>query len=87
MIRWHGLDIEAEGTGISKPLSRQVNLLGHMLGEATRTHVVLAAFRGAPAGPPRFGQVAAAARVHRRDQQHPAGIADMGVGARDHRRP
>ena len=39
MIRWHGLDIEAEGTGISKPLSRQVNLLGHMLGEATRAHL------------------------------------------------
>ena len=39
MIRWHGLDIEAEGTGISQPLSRQVNLLGHMLGEATRAHL------------------------------------------------
>ncbi len=33
MSRWHGLDIEAEGTGISKPLSKQVNLLGAMLGQ------------------------------------------------------
>ncbi|WP_022835912.1 phosphoenolpyruvate carboxylase [Salisaeta longa] len=35
MSRWEGLDIEAEGTGISKPLSRQVNLLGAMLGQVT----------------------------------------------------
>ena len=33
MSRWHGLDIEAEGTGISKPLSKQVNLLGTMVGQ------------------------------------------------------
>jgi phosphoenolpyruvate carboxylase len=33
MSRWHGLDIEAEGTGISEPLSEQVNLLGAMLGQ------------------------------------------------------
>ncbi len=36
MSRWKGLDIEAEGTGISRPLSEQVNLLGAMLGEAVR---------------------------------------------------
>ena len=32
MRRWDELDLETEGTGISKPLSRQVNLLGSMLG-------------------------------------------------------
>ena len=31
-----GLDVEAEGTGISRPLSRQVNLLGALLGQALR---------------------------------------------------
>ncbi|MDX1579790.1 MAG: phosphoenolpyruvate carboxylase, partial [Gemmatimonadota bacterium] len=34
--RWKGLEIESEGTGISRPLSEQVNLLGAMLGEAIR---------------------------------------------------
>lgn len=34
MSRWEGLDIESEGTGISQPLSEQVNLLGAMLGDA-----------------------------------------------------
>ena len=33
---WRGLHIESEGTGISRPLSEQVNLLGGMLGEAIR---------------------------------------------------
>ena len=32
MSRWKGLHIETEGTGISEPLSQQVNLLGAMLG-------------------------------------------------------
>ena len=32
MRRWHGLKVEAEGSGISKPLSYQVNLLGELLG-------------------------------------------------------
>ncbi len=36
MDRWRGLEVEAEGTGISAPLSRQVNLLGAMLGQAVR---------------------------------------------------
>ncbi len=36
MQRWEGLDIETEGTGISIPLSQQVNLLGALLGQATR---------------------------------------------------
>lgn len=36
MSRWEGLDIESEGTGISRPLSEQVNLLGAMLGDAIR---------------------------------------------------
>ncbi|MDX1418973.1 MAG: hypothetical protein R3181_03305, partial [Rubricoccaceae bacterium] len=31
-----GLDIEAEGTGISAPLSRHINLLGALLGRALR---------------------------------------------------
>jgi phosphoenolpyruvate carboxylase len=35
-MRWDGLDVETEGTGISEPLSRQVNLLGSMLGQITR---------------------------------------------------
>ncbi|MGD2068937.1 MAG: phosphoenolpyruvate carboxylase [Gemmatimonadota bacterium] len=36
MSRWEGLDVESEGTGISRPLSEQVNLLGQMLGQALR---------------------------------------------------
>jgi phosphoenolpyruvate carboxylase len=39
MPRWDGLDLETEGTGISEPLSRQVNLLGSMLGQITREQV------------------------------------------------
>ncbi len=33
MPRWDDLDLETEGTGISEPLSRQVNLVGSMLGQ------------------------------------------------------
>jgi phosphoenolpyruvate carboxylase len=36
MSRWHGLQVTSEGTGISQPLSNQVNLLGEMLGQAIR---------------------------------------------------
>ncbi|HHP7237047.1 phosphoenolpyruvate carboxylase [Longibacter sp.] len=36
MPRWKGLDLETEGTGISRPLSRQVNLVGGMLGKIAR---------------------------------------------------
>ncbi len=36
MLRWNGLNIEAEGEGISESLSRQVNLLGTLLGHAVR---------------------------------------------------
>ena len=36
MSRWQGLQVKSEGTGISKPLSQQVNLLGEMLGQAIR---------------------------------------------------
>jgi phosphoenolpyruvate carboxylase len=36
MNRWQGLHIESEGTGISRALSEQVNLLGEMLGHAIR---------------------------------------------------
>jgi phosphoenolpyruvate carboxylase len=36
MTNWNGIDVEAEGTGITKPLSRQINLLGAMLGEVVR---------------------------------------------------
>jgi phosphoenolpyruvate carboxylase len=39
MPRWDGLELETEGTGISEPLSRQVNLLGSMLGQVTREQV------------------------------------------------
>ncbi|PQJ35179.1 phosphoenolpyruvate carboxylase [Salinibacter sp. 10B] len=39
MPRWDGLELETEGTGISEPLSRQVNLLGSMLGQITRDQV------------------------------------------------
>ena len=35
-MRWEGLDLETEGTGISRPLSRHVNLLGAMLGQVVR---------------------------------------------------
>jgi phosphoenolpyruvate carboxylase len=34
--RWRGLNVEAEGTGISRPLSEQINLLGALLGHAIR---------------------------------------------------
>ena len=36
MSRWRGLDVGAEGTGISRPLSEQINLLGALLGQALR---------------------------------------------------
>jgi phosphoenolpyruvate carboxylase len=36
MSRWKGLRVEAEGTGISEELSRQINLLGEMLGQVVR---------------------------------------------------
>jgi phosphoenolpyruvate carboxylase len=36
VTRWRGLDVEAEGTGISRPLSEQINLLGALLGQAIR---------------------------------------------------
>jgi len=39
MPHWENLDLEAEGTGISQPLSRQVNLLGAMLGQVTREEI------------------------------------------------
>ena len=39
MARWEDLDLEAEGTGISKPLSRHVNLLGAMLGQVTAEQI------------------------------------------------
>jgi len=44
MSRWDGLDLETEGTGISEPLSRQVNLLGAMLGQVTRDQMGEAVF-------------------------------------------
>jgi phosphoenolpyruvate carboxylase len=34
MAQWNGIDVHAEGTGISAPLSEQINLLGAMLGDA-----------------------------------------------------
>ncbi len=34
MERWHGLELASEGTGISEPLSEQINLLGALLGQA-----------------------------------------------------
>jgi phosphoenolpyruvate carboxylase len=36
MTRWSGLNVESEGTGITRALSEDVNLLGAMLGEAIR---------------------------------------------------
>ncbi len=36
MDPWHGLEIETHGTGISKPLSEQINLLGEKLGQVIR---------------------------------------------------
>ncbi len=36
MSRWEGINVEAEGTGVSRPLSKQVNLLGVMLGQAIK---------------------------------------------------
>ncbi|MDP7235969.1 MAG: phosphoenolpyruvate carboxylase, partial [Candidatus Latescibacteria bacterium] len=38
MSQWHDFAIETEGTGISAPLSEQINLLGAMLGHVIRTH-------------------------------------------------
>lgn len=37
MNRWRGLSVEAEGTGISRELSEQINLLGEMLGAVIRS--------------------------------------------------
>jgi len=34
--RWQGLELASEGTGISEPLSEQINLLGSLLGQAIR---------------------------------------------------
>ncbi|MCB0258242.1 MAG: phosphoenolpyruvate carboxylase, partial [Calditrichaeota bacterium] len=39
MKRRKGLDVQAEGTGISAPLSKHVNLLGALLGEAIRSQM------------------------------------------------
>ena len=36
MQTWRGIEVQAEGQGISAPLSQQVNLLGAMLGHALR---------------------------------------------------
>ncbi|MEJ2634537.1 MAG: phosphoenolpyruvate carboxylase [Calditrichia bacterium] len=36
MHRWRELDFEANGSGISRPLSRQINLVGTLLGQAIR---------------------------------------------------
>lgn len=36
MNPWSGIELESEGTGISRPLSENVNLLGGMLGQAIR---------------------------------------------------
>jgi hypothetical protein len=36
--QWQGIQIEAEGTGISEPLSIQVNLLGELLGAVIREY-------------------------------------------------
>lgn len=36
MTEWRGIDVQSEGSGISRPLSEQVNLLGAMLGQAIR---------------------------------------------------
>ncbi len=44
MKQWHGLTAAAEGTGISEPLSLQVNLLGELLGHAIREVVGAASF-------------------------------------------
>lgn len=40
-----GLDIEAEGTGISKPLSEQINLVGKMLGLVIKEQAGLQSFQ------------------------------------------
>src|SRR5690606_28768192 len=44
MSRWSGLRVESEGTGISRPLSEQVNLLGEMLGQVIREEAGEAVF-------------------------------------------
>jgi phosphoenolpyruvate carboxylase len=44
MRNWQGLDIEAEGSGISAPLSYHVNLLGTLLGQAIRDQAGEAVF-------------------------------------------
>ena len=44
MKHWQGLMATAEGTGISEPLSLQVNLLGELLGHAIREVVGKASF-------------------------------------------
>lgn len=39
MSLWEGLSVAAEGSGISEPLSRQVNLIGELVGRAVREQV------------------------------------------------
>ena len=64
MRRWQGLDIEAEGTGISTPLSEQINLLGTMLGRDRLATPVLRLLHGA--GPGLTAGLVAATRTTRR---------------------
>ncbi|MFO8099985.1 MAG: phosphoenolpyruvate carboxylase [Salinibacter sp.] len=45
METWNGLDLDTEGTGISAPLSRQVHLVGGLLGHAAREQMGEALFQ------------------------------------------
>jgi hypothetical protein len=44
MKHWQGLTVAAEGTGMSTPLSQQVNMFGELLGHAVREVVGAASF-------------------------------------------
>jgi hypothetical protein len=72
------------GKGHGRNLDPQVEAVHQRAGNAAQ--VVLAADRSAAAGAVRVGQIAAFAGVGGGDQQEPAGIADMGIGAGDHDR-
>ena len=84
--------VPSAGPGRSRSVKRhrrhldpQVEAVHQRAGDAAQ--IVVAAERRAGAGAGRVGQIAASAGVGRRDQHEPAGIADMGVGARHHDSP
>lgn len=68
MRNWQGLDIKAEGTGITRPLSEQVNLLGELVGHAIREQVHPEVFKRVEAFRTRCKQAYEWGKEHLRDE-------------------